>query len=440
MHTGLSNDVYWHWAAGLWMLHHHRILGRDIFSYTVRSKAWRTPEWGYNLVLAGSVRLLGKGAFWLLSAGLETLTVLVVAIRARVAGAGWTWTGLLTLEAGAGVTLLLTDRPQMVSYLLFAVLLLLLAKARRHRRLLIAVPPLFALWANLHGSFLLGLLVLLLEVAAALIPLRKGRVAFFDPLPSRAAALTCGAAALAVLANPFGLGDYANAFEVTSNPIIRQTIAEWQSPNFHDLRMLAVVVLPIFVTVSYLALSRAKVNLSGLVLAGVLLVATLSSVRFLPYFAIAWCSLAASCSPLQREQLRPRAIVWPVLVLLSFSFLHGPWIAPGRPAPGLPVKAASWLEAREGRVFSTYVWDDYLIWRHVPVFIDGRTELYTGTPVFQQYLRLSELATDPDRVFASYRVRYVLWPAGTPLAVYLQHDSHWRVTWRGRGTVVFRRA
>ena len=117
-----------------------------------------------------------------------------------------------------------------------------------------------------------------------------------------------------------------------------------------------------------------------LVLAGFLLVSTLQAVRFLPYFAIAWCALAARCSPLPEERIRPTLLVWPLLAVLGLSLLQGPWWPAGTPAASVPVRAVHYLEHQPGRVFSTYLWNDYLDYVGIPVFVDGRTELYTSGP------------------------------------------------------------
>jgi hypothetical protein len=87
--TGLSGDVFWHRAAGVWMLNHHKVMTRDVFSYPVFGHSWITPEWGYSVVLAESVRVIGPVAFWLLSGGVTTLTAIAVALRWRWVGAGW---------------------------------------------------------------------------------------------------------------------------------------------------------------------------------------------------------------------------------------------------------------------------------------------------------------------------------------------------------------
>jgi hypothetical protein len=96
------------------------------------------------------------------------------------------------------------------------------------------------------------------------------------------------------------------------------------------------------------------------------------------------------------------------------------------------------LEHRPGRVFSTYLWNDYLDWVGRPVFVDGRTELYTDNGVLSQYLKVDELTTDPDPILAAHDVEYVLWTPGTALALFLEHDAHWQVVWHSSLAVVFR--
>jgi len=413
LHNGVFDDTFWHWATGNWMLDHHRVLTHDIYSYTVHGHSWITPEWGYGVVLAESVRLFGPVAFWLLSAGLASLTVIVVAIRSRLLGSGWTWTGLLCVETGVALTLSLDDRPQMVSYLFLSLLLLMLSLARRRSGWLYGVPVLFVLWANMHGSFLLGLGVLALEVIAAVVRIRIGRVAVSDPLRATPAVVTLLGAVIATLVNPFGPRVYESALGVTFNSTIRQLIEEWQSPDFHNVAILAVVILPVAVTVAYLALTPDDIPALELVLAGFLLVSTLQAVRFLPYFAIAWCALAARCSPLRQERVRP--------TLAS-----------------VPVKAVHYLEHRPGRVFSTYLWNDYLDYVGIPEFVDGRTELYTSGPVLRQYLAVDNLTSAPDPILRSYHVEYVLWPTDSALSFYLREDTDWRVVWRSTQATVFR--
>ena len=167
---------------------------------------------------------------------------------------------------------------------------------------------------------------------------------------------------LATLVNPFGPDVYSSALGITFNQDVRRLIAEWQSPDFHDPATLAVFVVPVAITVAYLAFSRRDVPALELVMASFLLVSSLDAVRFIPYFAIAWCALAASCPPIEHETLRPSLIVWPLVAVLGVSLIHGPFYPAAQPASSVPVKAVAYLDGHPGRVFSTYLWNDYLDW------------------------------------------------------------------------------
>jgi hypothetical protein len=141
---------------------------------------------------------------------------------------------------------------------------------------------------------------------------------------------------------------------------------------------------------------------------------------------------------LRHERIKPSLLVWPLLAVLGLSLLQGPWWPAGTPASSVPVKAVRYLEHRHGRVFSTYLWNDYLDYVGIPEFVDGRTELYTSGPVLRQYLAVEGLTTDPDPILRSYHVEYVLWPTGSGLALYLGEDTSWRVVWRSAQATVFR--
>jgi hypothetical protein len=439
MVSGMNGDVYWQWATGRYMLQHHALITRDPFSYTLHDRPWFDPEWGYQVLLAVLVNLVGPVAFWLMAAGVGTLTVFAVAAAARVRGAGYTWAGLLAATTGFGLFFFVRDRPQEWSYLFFAGLLALLAAARNRPRALYAIPPLLLVWANLHESFLLALLVLVLEVVWALVPVRWSRFST-DPLPRGPATLTLLGSLAATLVNPHGPSLIRYAFLDSLDSRIGNLIAEWQSPDFHILLLLVLVVGPIALTLFWLAVcTDEKVDWPLAVLTGGMLTATLHGVRFMPYWVIAWSVLASGFRPWNALDRRsPAWLVLPLAVIVGFTVLSGKSKPPGTPSAE-PVAAVAYLNRHPGRVFSTYRWGDYLIARGIPVFIDGRTNFYVGTGVLGTFLRVANLTANPDPTLARYRVDYVLWQRGTALAVFLAHDPAWLTVYRSKGTVIFRR-
>ena len=128
--------------------------------------------------------------------------------------------------------------------------LLLLTKARANPRWLLLLPLLCLLWVNTHGSILLGLFVLAVELGWSLIPER-----FVQRIGGVHQSAFTGSLALALLGSvlaacvtPYGPGLLAYDAAVSRNGQIAHDISEWNSPNFH-LATLLLYCIPLAVLV-----------------------------------------------------------------------------------------------------------------------------------------------------------------------------------------------
>lgn len=449
MASGLSTDVFWQLASGQWMLAHHALMRHDVFSYTITGHPWFAEEWGFEVILAWSVSHLGAVAFWLVAALPCSAALLFGVIRWRRMGAQPLWAAALAVVVATGLLLGLDVRPQVFSYALFAAELLVLTLARRDTRWLLALPPMMLFWANVHGSFLAGLGVIALEVVLAsatvqsIVEKMGTGVAVTRPLPARKLLATLVASVAAACVNPHGPALFGYVVKVATSSRLSASIVEWQSPNFNDPLELIAIAVPIAAGVAILASSRRRVELFDLLVWLVLLVATLRAVRFAPYLSVATGGVLAPYQPIRRETIRP-TLASPVLAaLVCIGLLGGAHPPAGAPAAkgssAQPVAAAAWLAKQHGRVFSTYVWNDYLIHVGIPVFVDGRTDLYFGTGVYSEYLKLNALSINPDPVLSRYHVEWVLWPRNSPMSVFLASDPTWRVARRMGPAIVFQR-
>jgi hypothetical protein len=441
MHLGLSGDVFYQVAEGRWMLAHHAVVSHDVFSYTILGRPWLSEEWGFALGLAWLVAHVGVVSYWLVSAGCCCGALLLSVTRWRRNGSGWLWTAALSILAGAGMYEFVTPRPQDLSYLLFALLLLALTLARERTAWLVAVPPLLLVWANLHGSFLLALGTLALEFLLSMLPSAPGRLVM-KKLPAKPLAMALGASVAATLVNPHGVGLLSYSFHVSSSSELTSFIAEWQSPDFHSLFLLVVIIGPVLLLLALLACTPTTFALDDVVLASVMLLATLHAGRFMPYLVLAMCSVLSRWAPIKIETIRPTALTVPVAVFACVALLVGPHIpagalARGNTPMGTPVDATAFLKHQTGRVFTTYWWSDYLIYENIPVFVDGRTDVYFGTGILATYINVSNVDVDPDPVFRQWDVRWVMWNKGTTLAIYLSHDPAWKTVYRSGDAVVF---
>ena len=99
--------------------------------------------------------------------------------------------------------------------------------------------------------------------------------------------------------------------------------------------------------------------------------------------------------PVRHETIRPSLLTLPVAVFACAALLAGPHTPAGAPQRGgtlgAPLGATKFLKHQTGRVFTTYWWGDYMIYAGIPVFVDGRTDLYFGTDILETYVNVSSL-------------------------------------------------
>jgi len=100
---------------------------------------------------------------------------------------------------------------------------------------------------------------------------------------------------------------------------------------------------------------------------------------------------------------------------------------------GFPVEAVDWLkQSGVQRVMNFYDWGGYLIYRRVPVFIDGRSDFYlyadeNGT-VFRDWVDYTTMKVYPEEVAKKYGIEAVLLPKGSPHEMYYE-QSGWKIVY-----------
>lgn len=198
----------------------------DAWTFTAPGAPWVDQQWGAQAVLDLVFRIGGWTGLVLLRAVLIGFIFGCAYRIARRRGLGERRAALLTIAAFAVTAVALGLRPQLLGMALFALTLLLVADRRVDPRRLWLVPVLVAIWANIHGSFFLGPLIL--------------GLAWLEDLHDRDAhargTLTIAAvAALASCLTPSGPGVWAYAVGLSVNPQITQRITEWQPTSLRDV-------------------------------------------------------------------------------------------------------------------------------------------------------------------------------------------------------------
>ena len=220
-----SVDLTYQLRAGGEILDARAIPTTDSWTFTAFGLPWTDQQWGAQVVLESTYRLGGWTGLVLLRAALVGLIfgcLLVIGLRRDLGARRAAW---LTMAAFVVASPALALRPQLLGMACFAIVLLLVSDRRAHPTRLWLVPVVVAVWANLHGSFFLGPLV----VALAWIEDVHDKVA----RPHRTLAVALVSVVAACL-TPFGPMVWAYAVGLSTNPGVTGRITEWQATSLRD--------------------------------------------------------------------------------------------------------------------------------------------------------------------------------------------------------------
>lgn len=215
-----SVDLAYLVRAGQVMFDTGGILRVDVFTFTARCEPWINQQWGAEIVTAGVFDLLGWLGLALMRAALSAGVAGFVYAGCRRYGAGRRAAAWLTLLMGLLLLGGFQLRAQLFGLLFFAALAWLIASRTEHPGWLWWAVPLFIVWANVHGSFPLGIFVLLI----AWLEDRGAR-----RLGNRALVIA-SLCALATLVTPFGPRVWSYLVDVATDPLIREIVGEWRPP------------------------------------------------------------------------------------------------------------------------------------------------------------------------------------------------------------------
>ena len=221
-----SVDLAYHLRAGEMILDTGRIPTVDTFTFTASGTSWLNQQWGAQLILAAVYRLAGWTGLIVFRAALVGVIYGCMFEACRRFGLDLRRASWLTIAAFIVSAVALALRPQLLGMALLAVTLLLVADRRAHPRRLLAVPLIVLVWANIHGSFFLGPVVLGLAWLEDV----------HDRVPGRHRILGIALiSAAAALVNPFGPGVWAYAVGLSTNSVVTSRIAEWQPTTLRTI-------------------------------------------------------------------------------------------------------------------------------------------------------------------------------------------------------------
>lgn len=256
-----STDEFWQLKAGQWIVQHGALPQNEIFTYTAAHLPWHNHEWltqalMWKLYALGEATDFGGWRAVILAKSLLIVLAyagfgLLLARRMRQPA----WAALAAAMAADLGRRTFYPRPPVITYLFLAGLFWLLIEWRAGRlreRWLWLLVPLFALWSNLHGGWMAGILFAGAFWADAL----WGVLLAWRLPEGRAEALRRfgritllgGACILATMANPSGYHLYELPLTVGKDKYLSARIGEMMPPDYFHVWIAEGVILTLIAT------------------------------------------------------------------------------------------------------------------------------------------------------------------------------------------------
>ncbi len=280
-------DFWWHLRTGqLLIANHLQLLGTSPYTFTVPTHHWTMHEWLFEVGVAALYDIGGLAAIVPVLSLLTWLGVVFLLLRSRYHTRNRLALGVGLIVAALAANPIWGPRDQMVDFTFSCLLLMMIERhLLRGGRVLWFMPPLFLLWSNLHGGFVVGLAFAALIVAAEL---AGGRLRLPDPVPARRIRTLAGVTVLSTLVsmiNPNGPGILLYAAETLSSPAQQALILEWQSPDFHMLEVRGFAVM--LVTLAGFLIANRRIRARDAVLVAATTALAFESVRNVAIFVAA---------------------------------------------------------------------------------------------------------------------------------------------------------
>jgi hypothetical protein len=413
-------DLGWHLAAGDLIRDRGNIPLQDPWSFTLGDKQWYNLSWLWDViasvlfqytnfvglvlfVVACGAVIVGYLTSACLSSGASAIAVCISVFSACVLYPSFATPPNVYLAASPNT-----------STMLFCVIFY--AECLKRTRCIL-LPLIMVLWANLHGGFLLGFLIVGIFWGVAL--LRRDWANF------RIYSLTGIGCFIAIFFNPLGWHIY-DGVAATLGHFAQANITEWASFYLNMSvpgSIPAIIYMLIFVGFELHYNGSRPIPLETRLLSWLFLVLGLYQFRYASFFFIfSTIPLALHIDRLLPKRLHNGQVQRSLLVAgimgvcaLPLTFMQV------KPALGLSEllseQDAQYLQTHFSRARLLNHWNvgGLLIFRThgtVPVFVDGRAATAYPDALLRDYFKLVQWEIDEtvwDTVFEKYQIDTVLW-------------------------------
>ena len=458
-------DLWIHMLTGQTILRTGHIPRFEAYSYSAAGASWHNHEWLSQVVLAFLYAHLGVFGLKILKLLVASILMLALAIGISATGASARVQRLTLILSAVAIAPYMQFRPQLFSFMLLGVLMTVVAiEVYGRDAVLWPLIPMFALWANFHGGYVVGIGAM--GVASAVMFV-QGWIGAADRTASarRLAIATVGCAA-ATLINPFGVGLWTGVAHSVGDPLIRKIMNDWvpltklmlsdwrDSPS--QLLQYAGAMLMFGWFIVAVAMAPDLSDSALVAVATIFIGAAFYAARNVPVAVIAVAiPLAGHASLAMKSRAQPKTGGEPeineepprallAICAMALALVGGIFSNRLKDWKPMPTGALAFMQQHNihGNILPQFEWGAYLIWHmgdQIKVFIDARDDLVYPDTLEVRYAIFFYGMDGAATLLDAYPHDYVLIGVHTKGADVVRKDTRWHLLYSDQTAALFGR-
>lgn len=423
----------------------HGILRKDVFSWSVNGKYWMSHEWLFEIIIYSLKIVFGKFHVFVYSfIFLSFLLLFIFYTNKNKFLKNIPYSLLYIISFFVLIANNIQARPHIISFSLLALTIYVLYDLYKNEysKKLYFLPVVTIIWANVHGgSSNLSYLLCFLFVIGGLFKFKFSKIEsyrlskrqFIKYIVIMFICMMC------VCINAHGFRMFIYPYQNMLDTTMLNNITEWQASNLNVSYHYVYYAFLVFIIFTFL-FSNNKIEFMDLLLCGFSAYLGLKSIRFWAYIYIIMSFVIFDYVKERKNDKGTFTCIFIIsLFFISFTLINYKHI--------VNVKFNAYLDSdiidavrneNPKWLFNMYDYGGDLVYNDLPVFIDGRADLYSKYN-YKDYINISKLKGDYVKLIEKYDFDYFLVNKNYSINTYLKYNSSYEVIYKKRDVVLYKK-
>lgn len=426
------------------MVRNKQILTKDVFSWFVSGKYWMSHEWLFEVIIYKLESLFGDFHVFIYAFFSILLLLFILFFTNRKNYLKNIPFSLVWICCSLILLFFVQARPHMISFSLLALTIYFLYALFRNEnsKKIYFLPLITIIWSNVHGgSSNLSYLFCLLFIIAGLFKFKyskieASRISKKQLIKYLLIMLCC---MICTCINPHGIKMFFYPYENMMNTLMISNISEWRSTVLSDVSHYPYFILVIGI-ILILIFSKRKVQFIDFLLLGVVVFLGLKSIRFWPYTYIVMSYVVFDYIDVCKyDKGSCFSICLLSMALMVGFFSNYDVVAENMNKTHLSKNVINILKrVKPKRLYNMYDYGGELIYNDIPVFVDGRADLYSKYN-YAAYLNISSLNGEYAKLIDKYDFDYFLVDRKYAIDIYLKYNGDYEKIYSDKNVNLYKK-